>query len=142
MSEQEIDALVIESLDHAEEDFAARALAEARVELDRVALAVRTALTEVEAAPSLVAALLPAAERASIVAALAEADAAMAASEAKPVQRAREALEQVSEPFARRRMERALQAGMAGRTVAEIEAEVQDEAELAPRRAGHGAEVI
>ncbi len=142
LSEQEIDALVIESLDHAEEDFAARALAEARVELDRVALAVRTALTEVEAAPSLVAALLPAAERASIVAALAEADAAMAASEAKPVQRAREALEQVSEPFARRRMERALQAGMAGRTVAEIEAEVQDEAELAPRRAGHGAEVI
>ena len=47
LSEAEVDTLVIESLDHADDDFAARNLAEARVELGRVVLAVRTALADV-----------------------------------------------------------------------------------------------
>jgi molecular chaperone HscA len=45
--DEEVDRLVIESLDHAGGDYAARNRAEARVELGRVVLAVRTALAEV-----------------------------------------------------------------------------------------------
>ncbi|MBK6918270.1 MAG: Fe-S protein assembly chaperone HscA [Deltaproteobacteria bacterium] len=138
LSSTQVDELVMESLDRAEDDFAARNLAEARVELDRVALAVRTALAEVGHLTS----LLPVDERAAIEAALTRGDAALAAEDARAVVRAREQLESVSEPFARRRMERALHDGMAGRTVAEIEATVADEDALAERRGSHGAETI
>ena len=139
LSESEVDALVIESLDHADADFEARNLAEARVELGRVVLAVRTALADVGDVPG----LLAADERTAIEAALAEADAAMAnpsGQVAKTVTAVRERLEAQSEPFARRRMERALQAGMEGKSLAEIERTLADEAELDRRRGSHGAE--
>jgi molecular chaperone HscA len=64
------------------------------------------------------------------------------AAHADPVNAARERLEHLSEPFARRRMERALRAGMAGRTLAEIESTLAEEQQLAARRGAHTAEVI
>jgi molecular chaperone HscA len=128
----------MDSLDHAREDFEARNLAEARVELGRVALAVRTALAEVGE----VAGLLEPGERERIEAALAEGDARMAAEHADLVNAAREQLERVSEPFARRRMERALAAGMAGKSLVEIEASLAAEHELAARRGAHEAEPL
>ncbi len=140
LQEAEIDALVMESLDHAEADYDARNLAEARVELGRVLLAVRTAMQEV----GHVAGLLPQEERTAIEQALERADAAMAPEgpkDHKAINAAREALERVSEPFARRRMERALQAGMAGKSLAEIEATLADEQQLEARRAPHGPEM-
>jgi molecular chaperone HscA len=139
LSEAEVDALVIESLDHADADFAARNLAEARVELGRVVLAVRTALADVGDVPG----LLAAGERDAIEAALGEADRIMTtAGEARAVNLAREQLEATSEPFARRRMERALQAGMEGKSLVEIEHALADEGELDRRRGSHGAERV
>ncbi|MFV8754755.1 Fe-S protein assembly chaperone HscA [Nannocystaceae bacterium ST9] len=138
LSAEEVDELVMDSLDHAREDFEARNLAEARVELGRVVLAVRTALAEVGE----VVGLLGTAERAAIERAIADADASMSAEHADPVNAAREALEQVSEPFARRRMERALNAGMAGKSLVEIEAALADESALTERRAAHAPERI
>jgi molecular chaperone HscA len=139
LTEAEVDALVMEGLDHAEEDFAARNLAEARVELGRVALAVRTALAEVGDVPG----LLAAEERNAIEAALVAADTAMTeAGDAKRVNAAREHLEAVSADFARRRMERALLAGMEGKSLEEIETALADDDALAERRGAHGAEEI
>ncbi len=138
LSSDEVDQLVMDSLDHAREDFEARNLAEARVELGRVALAVRTALAEVGE----VAGLLEPGERERIEAALAAGDARMAAEHADLVNAAREQLERVSEPFARRRMERALAAGMAGKSLVEIEASLAAEHELAARRGAHEAEQL
>ena len=78
----------------------------------------------------------------AIVVALGEAEASMSAEHADPVNAAREALEKRSEPFARRRMERALQAGMAGKSLVEIEAALAEEPELAERRGAHSPELI
>jgi molecular chaperone HscA len=139
LTDEEVDTLVMESLDHAREDFAARDLAEARVELGRVALAVRTALAEV----GHIEVLLPPDERSAIVGALEQADAAMStATEARAIVKVREHLESLSEPFARRRMERALQAGMEGKTLAEIEQALDEEDELDERRGGHEPEMV
>ncbi len=139
LTEDEVDRLVMESLDHAGDDFQRRNTAEARVELGRVVLAVRTALAEVGHLPD----LLAEADRAAIEAALAEADAAMASDAgADRLTRARTGLEKISEPFARRRMERALLAGMSGKSLHDIETALADDAALAEKRAGHGPETI
>jgi molecular chaperone HscA len=140
LAEDEIDGLVMESLDNADADFEARNLAEARVELGRVALAIRTALAESADVPG----LLPTAERDAIGLALADADQILAPDgpeHAKPVVAARERLEAASEPFARRRMEQALRAGMAGQTVEAIESAIDDD-KLDPKRGGHSAAAI
>jgi molecular chaperone HscA len=73
LSADEVDRLVVDSLDHAGEDYSARNLAEARVELGRVILAVRAALSEV----GHIEALLPPDDRMAIETALREADATM-----------------------------------------------------------------
>ena len=130
-----VDALVMESLDHAEADFEARNLAEGRVELGRVVLAVRTSLEEV----GHIEGLLPDEERGNIVAALQAAEAAMGEGTATPdaLKQAREHLEHVSEPFARRRMERALLAGMEGKSLGQIEATLAEDEALEERRGSH-----
>jgi molecular chaperone HscA len=139
LTDEEVDNLVMESLDHARDDFAARDLAEARVEIGRVVLAVRTAISEV----GHIEALLPASERAAIEQALADVDAAMSTvTEGRALVKVREQLERVSEPFARRRMERALLAGMEGKTLAEIEKALDEEDDLDERRGGHGPEMV
>ncbi len=138
LTSDEVDALVMESLDHAQEDFEARNTAEARVELGRVSLAVKTALDEV----GHLEALLPADERRAIEQALDRANAAMAeAADAHTLDAAREELERVSEPFARRRMERALRAGMEGKSLQDIERALEDEEELRRRRGSHTPEM-
>lgn len=139
LSSEEVDELVMDSLDNAREDFAARNLAEARVELGRVVLAMRTALTEVGDVEG----LLSADERAALEEALADAEAVMeSGTHADPVNATRERLEGLSGPFARRRMERALRAGMSGKTLAEIESALAEEQILDERRGGHEAERI
>jgi len=141
LSEEEVDQLVIDSLDHADDDFARRNLAEARVELGRVVLAVRTAVDEV----GMVAGLLPEAERTQILAALQAAQAAMrpdGPTDHAEVNAAREQLETVSEPFARRRMERALQSGMGGMTLGQVEQTLAAEKALDEKRGGHEAQLV
>ena len=140
LSSDEVDRLVIESLDHAREDFVARDVAEARVELGRVVLAVQRSLTELGHLPD----LLPTPERSAIETALASAQQAMAneSAEKAALDGARIGLEHVSEPFARRRMERALAAGMQGKTLAEIEQGLAEEDVLERKRGAHHAEVV
>jgi molecular chaperone HscA len=53
----------------------------------------------------------------------------------------RQRLEGVSEAFAARRMQRALSAGMSGKSLAEIEAALADEG-LDAKRGGHSAELV
>jgi molecular chaperone HscA len=141
LTEQEVDELVMDSLDHAEDDFNARNLAEARTELGRVVLSVRAALSEVGHLES----LLPADEKAAIEEALVAADRAMGPDgpqEHKTVNQVRERLESVSEGFARRRMERALNAGMAGKSLADIETALDEEEILDERRGSHEPEMV
>ena len=139
LAADEVDRLVIESLDHAGADYEARNLAEARVELGRVILAVRVPYQEVGHIES----LLQPEDRMAIEAALREADEAMAdtSADADALNRARVRLEKTSEPFAVRRMQRALSAGMAGKSLAEIEAALADEG-LDAKRGGHSAELL
>ncbi|MBL9101518.1 MAG: Fe-S protein assembly chaperone HscA [Myxococcales bacterium] len=139
LSEEEVDRLVLESLDHAGDDYAARSTAEARVEIGRVALAVRTALAEVGHIES----LLQPEDRMQIDAALREADEVMAdpGADAAALTGKREQLERVCEPFAARRMQRALRSGMTGKSLHEIEAALADEG-IDARRGGHSAEIV
>jgi len=138
LAADEVDRLVIESLDHAGEDYSARNVAEARVELGRVILAVRGPLAEVGHIES----LLPPDDRYAIEAALSEADAAMnGEADGDRLTVVRQRLEKISEPFAARRMQRALQAGMAGKSLAEIEAALADEG-LDAKRGGHSAALL
>jgi len=141
LGEDEVDRLVMESYDHAGDDYEARSRAEARVELGRVLLAVRAALAEVGHLP----AVLPPEERTQVEAELAACDAAMADPSASgdALNQSRQRLERASEPFARRRMERALLAGMEGKSLHEVERALADEAaHLDERRGGHSAELV
>lgn len=139
LSSEEVDELVMDSLDHAREDFAARNLAEARVELGRVILAVRTAIEEVGDVEG----LLEPEERQAIANLISEAEDIMQhAALADPVNAVREQIEALSGPFARRRMERALKSGMSGRSLAEIEAALAEDEQLDARRGAHEAELI
>ncbi|MBL4688818.1 MAG: Fe-S protein assembly chaperone HscA [Nannocystaceae bacterium] len=141
LSDEDVDALVIESLDNADEDFARRNLAEARVELGRVVLAVSAALTEVGDVEG----ILVAEDRAAIVSALADGEAAMAPTgptEHHEIVAVRERLEHVSEAFARRRMERALLAGMEGMSLSEVENTIAADDTLDAKRGSHEAEQI
>ncbi|HEY0139229.1 MAG TPA: Fe-S protein assembly chaperone HscA, partial [Nannocystis sp.] len=139
LAADEVDRLVIESLDHAGEDYSARSVAEARVELGRVILAVQGPLAEV----GHVEALISADERLAIEAALRDADTAMAdpTADGDALTAVRQRLEKVSEAFAARRMQRALRAGMSGKSLAEIEAALADEG-LDAKRGGHSAELL
>ena len=138
LSSEEVDELVMDSLDHAREDFEARNLAEARVELGRVVFAVATALSEVGGIEG----MLEPGEREAIEAAFAACEEARSKPTADEVNAAREQLEKLSEPFARRRMERALRSGMAGKSLAEIESSLAEEEELAARRGAHEPELV
>jgi molecular chaperone HscA len=142
LSGEEVDRLVMDSLDHARDDFAARALAEARVELGRVVLAVRTAYDEVGHLD----ALLPEPERGLLLEALTHAEAVMAGTSPTEDHRglddARKRLEASSEDFARRRMERALESGMGGKTLAQIELALAEEDALDRKRGSHTAETV
>lgn len=138
LGDEEVDKLVMESLDHAEADFDARNRAEARVELGRVVLAVRTSVEEVGHLET----LLPKDERVAVLEALEQADAAMRAVDAQTagsvdLTKVREHLEHVSEPFARRRMERALLSGMEGKSLNQIEQTLAAEEKLEERRGSH-----
>jgi molecular chaperone HscA len=142
---EDVDRLVMESLDHAGEDFAARDLAEARTEMGRVILALRGAYDELGHIDT----LLPADEKPALIEALGQAEALMAVpvdaadrANAETINKARKRLEAASEGFARRRMERALRAGMEGHSLAEIESALAAEDELEKRRAPHAPELI
>jgi molecular chaperone HscA len=114
LTDEEVERMLLESYDHAEEDVQKRLLAEQRVEAERILSATRAAL-------ALDGALLSPAEQAPIEQALGQLEAARATTDHQAIRAAVEALDLASKEFAERRMNRSLGQAMAGRTVADVE---------------------
>ena len=110
LSEDEMARMLRDSLDNAEDDMAARLLAEAKVEARRTLNAVRAALAADGE-------LLDGPERAAIGELAAAVEAALARRDRDPVLAAAEALEAGTKIFAERRMDRGIRAALAGRSI-------------------------
>jgi molecular chaperone HscA len=111
LSDDEVARMLQESFSTAQQDMQARALAEARVDAERLVLATRSALTADGQ-------LLSESERVSIEAAIVHLEqTAMQSQDAAVVEAASEALAQITEGFAAQRMNHSIQKALAGRNV-------------------------
>jgi molecular chaperone HscA len=110
LSDAEVARMLEESFAHAEDDMAARALAEAQVEADQLVAAT-------EAALAIDADLLETAERAAIDAAVAEVHRRRAASDHRALVAATAALNGATQAFAARRMDRSVGRALTGQRV-------------------------
>ena len=110
LSDDEIARMLRESFEHAADDMAARALAEARVEADQVAMATDVALAADGD-------LLAPDERAAIDAALSHVRSVHDGDDAAALRAAVAHLNQATEAFAARRMDRGVRRALAGRAV-------------------------
>jgi len=136
LTDEEVERMLLDSFAHAEDDVKARLLTEQRVEADRIASAARAAMAD---SPE----LLTDEDKKAIAAAMGELDRVKAGTDHNAIRAAIEQLDVASKEFAGRRMNHALEAGLRGRGVAEVEAKV---AETEPERdletrmsgAGHG----
>jgi molecular chaperone HscA len=118
LSDEEVERMLIESYEHAEEDLRQRQLATERVEADRMLVATRAAMRSD-------AALLDDATRVALEAALAELEVLRAGDDYLAIRRGVEALDRASHPFAEARMNRAVAAAVRGRRVDEVADELQ-----------------
>lgn len=114
LTDEEVERMLLESLEHAEEDVATRLLIEARVEAQRVLHDLQKALTES-------ADLLVEGEKEAIARAEQALREAMAGNDHHRIEEAIADLDRASTDFARRRMEKALKEALTGRSVQEIE---------------------
>jgi molecular chaperone HscA len=119
LTDDEVERMIRDSFDHAEDDMGVRLLNVERVEADRIMNATRAALTDS-------ADLLVAGERQAIEAALADLERARADSDHLAIRAAVRALDEVSKEFARRRMNVALDHNVRGQAVAEVERKVTE----------------
>ena len=110
LSDDEIARMLRESFDHAADDMAARALAEARVDADHVALATDAAL-------AIDGDLLSPDERGQVDAALARVRGVRDGDDAAAVRAAVENLNRATATFAARRMDRGVRQALTGRAV-------------------------
>lgn len=113
LDDAQIEKMLMDSLDYAEEDVAARMLATARVEAERVLMPLRKALAED-------ADLLTDDEHSTINAALKDLSEAMEGTAHSPIQDLTDILDKVSAGFAQRRMERALNRGLTNTNINEL----------------------
>jgi molecular chaperone HscA len=119
LTDDDVERMLIEALDHGEEDFERRRLVETRVEGERLLLATHKGLQSD-------ADLLEPSERAEVDAALAALTSAIAtAQSASPVQAAIDRLDHATHVWAGRRMNRAVAQAIAGRSVSDIEQSVR-----------------
>ena len=102
-----------DSFSTAQQDMAARALVEARVDADRTLLAIRSALAADGD-------LLSGAEREAIDAHIAELERVIPVGDAAQVEAATTALAKGTEAFAAQRMNRGIQQALAGRHIQEV----------------------
>jgi molecular chaperone HscA len=114
LGEDEIERMLRESYEHADEDVRTRLLVEQRVEAERILAATRAALA---ADPE----LCPPDERQAIERAMAALATLAAGRDAGAIRQGIEALDASSKEFASRRMNQALARSMTGRSVAEVE---------------------
>ena len=133
LTDEQIEDMLIDAIDHGDEDLEARRLADGRVEGLRILLATRKALdTDAD--------LLSADERAAVDGAEAALRNAVAtATRASAVQRAIEELDRVTHDWAGRRMDRAMKAAIAGKRVGDVAAEVERAAGVDAHVAAHEA---
>jgi molecular chaperone HscA len=110
LSEDEMAGMLRDSLDNAEDDMAARLLAEAKVEARRTLNAVRAALAADGE-------LLDDAERGAIEALAAAVEASLSGRDRAAVAAAADSLEAGTKIFAERRMDRGIRAALAGRSI-------------------------
>jgi len=113
LSEDEMAAMLRDSLEHAQDDMNRRLLAEARVEA-------RRAVNAVQSAVAADGDLLPAEEHRAIDAGLAAVEKAISGSDRAAMTAAVEDLDQVTRPFAERRMDKGIRAALAGRHVDQL----------------------
>jgi molecular chaperone HscA len=126
--------MLLDSFAHAEDDVKARLLTEQRVEAERIASAARAAMADSSE-------LLTNDDKKAIAAAMAELDRVKAGTDHNAIRAAVEQLDVASKEFAGRRMNRALEAGLRGRGVTEVEAKVAEtepKQDLESRMSGSG----
>jgi molecular chaperone HscA len=117
LGEEEMARMLRESLENAQEDMERRLLIEARVEAERVLMALDAAL-EADGA------LAPPAERREMEAVAARLKAAVAGTDRDLINGLVEELERAGKPFAQRRIDRAIQHALGGHRLDEIEADM------------------
>jgi molecular chaperone HscA len=133
LSDEEVERMLIDALDHGEQDFEARRLVDARVEAERLLLATEKALAAD-------ADLLEAGEREAVDRAVAELrGAAEVAASASGIQAGIAALDAATHAWAGRRMNRAVAAAIAGRSLNDVERRVEHAAGVDAHLAAHSA---
>jgi molecular chaperone HscA len=134
LSDDDVERMLIEALDHGEEDLERRRLVDARVEGERLVLATRKGIDSD-------ADLLDATERAAVDQALDDLTKAIAsASSPAAVQSAIDKLDQVTHEWAGRRMNRAVAQAIAGKNVMDVERNVEHAAGVDAHVARHRGE--
>jgi molecular chaperone HscA len=118
LTDEQVETMLLDSFAHAESDVGRRLLTEQRVEADRILMATRAAM---ESTPE----LLTEDDKEGIAAALLALELAKAGDVAITIKAAVEQLDLASKDFAKRRMNRALQSGLAGRALGDVEADVK-----------------
>jgi len=129
LSDADIERMLLEAYDHAETDIAQRALHEERTEAERIATATDSALTRD-------AALLQPGEAEAIQAALGALREAVRGSDSRLIHARIEELDQLSKPFAGRRMDRSIARALSGRDIADIERETAHARGIEPHLGG------
>jgi molecular chaperone HscA len=133
LSDDEVETMLIDALDHGEEDFEERRLVDARVEAERVLLATRKALAADRD-------LLSAEELESVERAVSDLVTAIEGSKnASPLKNALDALDHATHAWAGRRMDRAVQAAIAGRDLSSVAASVEHAAGVEAHLHAHGS---
>jgi Fe-S protein assembly chaperone HscA len=119
LTDQEVERMLIESFEHAEADFEARLLIEARNEAESVTQATEKVLrhADLDAAAS---GLLEPGERARIDTAIAELKAVMDGSDRAPIQDKTHALNHATQHLAEATMNRTVREALAGRNVKDV----------------------
>jgi molecular chaperone HscA len=129
LSDEDMVRMLRDSMENAEDDMRRRLLIEARVDAERVRLALDAALKRDGAMAS-------EADRKAIAAAAARLDKVRAGEDRDLIVAAIEALEKAALPFAQARIDRAIGQALSGRSLDEIEASVASDAVSAPAAAG------
>jgi molecular chaperone HscA len=118
LTDEEVERMLLDSFEHAEEDLARRNLLVERVEAQRILAATRAAIDTDDG-------LLDDDTRVATVAAMAHLEAVSAGTDHLAIRAAVEALDHASKPFAQARMNRAVTAAMQGRRLDDVEEELR-----------------